>query len=681
MAPKISIIVPYYDTSERRVSLHSFRSYCSKFLDSVLAVEIIVVTNSPKVQSTFDFTTDNISIVLVDEEEPLFSLPKYRNIGVVAAQSEWILLMDIDLYISINNLEKIINYLTYFPYENSFIVFPTIYLNKNVQSVGEGFDIGCFTSDYIQTYAASSSTVALRKSFYLELGGQDERFKGWGYEDWEFASRLTANYDFFPPSRNMSYFDSEGYEHINSYYGLKGMLRTYADFTRLNGFYFYHNWHQTANSFRQKENTINNKELFQKATSVYQKKGHQLPIKKRTDIDKALVFQNSPIVYNRQLLSAFNVVGCIDATDEYFDIDHSDIKILLSGVVLNKYEYQFFITKNIKVIEPFFWGLSRHVNWLINRNFPVSKSSDFKKIDQDHIKHSVVEDEVELSHNLQSNVKGVGKPQCLIIFNPDDEDSQLLLKQRALLFSLVFLYFDNYKFIWFEQDNHENLNDNLVFIDDISNLQECIFQSSVVIHLNTSLLLRSLISHKPVVVLNNFLDIFNRLHLKTLDSLDQFMLEPKILDSELYRHIIQFTSEYSLYDMKDKKYDTVYALESFEFQLRYYNIFIGEYADKQYTWSEQATVNKKIAAQYFNVLKDSDFNRSYDWGSHDTNLENKVFYKISSTFSGKNNRSKGSRITDWDKVYRRYKKFKESPKRFFEDSKYSVLNILGKFYK
>ncbi|WP_250163494.1 galactosyltransferase-related protein [Psychrobacter sp. WY6] len=72
---------------------------------------------------------------------------------------------------------------------------------KNVQSMREGFDISSFTTDNIQTYAASSSTVALRKSFYLELGGQDERFKGWGYEDWEFANRLITNYDFLPPSK------------------------------------------------------------------------------------------------------------------------------------------------------------------------------------------------------------------------------------------------------------------------------------------------------------------------------------------------------------------------------------------------------------------------------------------------------------------------------------------------
>ncbi|WP_250163495.1 hypothetical protein [Psychrobacter sp. WY6] len=479
----------------------------------------------------------------------------------------------------------------------------------------------------------------------------------------------------------MSYFDLEGYEHINSYYGLKGILRTYADITRINGFYFYHNWHETNNSFRQKKYVINNRNLFQRALSVYQKKGHQLPIKKEMDADKALVFQKSPIVYNRQLLVSFNVVDYIDTTSEYSDIDHSDIKVLLSGVVLSKYEYQFFTTRDIKVIEPFFWGLSRHVNWLVNRTLPNRKSRKSEKIDQDPIKYLVVENQANLSHHSQSTVKETNKSQCLIIFNPIDESSQFLLEQRALLFSLVFLHFDKYKFFWFEQGNHKNLNDNLVFVDDMDDLQKHISQAEMVIHLNTSLLLKSLISNKPTVVLNNFLGIFNHIHLATLDMLDQFMSEPIVLDYELYTCIIEFSSEYSLYDTHRKKYDAVYALESFEFQLRYYGILINQYIDKQYTWSEQATVNRKVGAQYFSVLKASDFNRKYSWGKHNTDLENKVLYNTSSAYSDDKKLLKGSLVVDKDRIYRRYKKFKKSPKRFFEESKFPLLNVLGKLYK
>lgn len=684
MFPTVSIIVPYYDTNERRANLYNFRDYCRNLLGSSLEVEIILVTDSVEVENIINFATDNISIVLVESKEPLFSLSKYRNIGVLAAQSEWILLMDIDLYISINNLKKLVAYLSYFPHENSFVVFPTIYLNKSVRSIGEGFDISYFSSDNIQTYAASSSTVALRKSFYLELGGQDERFKGWGYEDWEFASRLIANYDFFPPSKNMYYFNSEGYEHIDSYYGLKGILRTYADLTRVNGFYFYHNWHKVTTSFRQEKNSMHNKVLFQEAISLYQKKGHQLPIKKNTDVDTALVFQRSPIVYNRQVLVNFNIIGYIDTINEYSDIEHFDVKVLLSGVVLNKCEYQFFATRDIKVIEPFFWGLSRHVNWLINREIPNNELENFKRFDQSYIKYPVLENKDSLPYDFQNNATDTGqsiKQQCLIIFNPTDENSQFLLEQRALLFSLVFLHFDRYRFVWFEQSNHKNLNDNLVFVDDISDLHKQISQAKAVIHLNTSLLLKSLINNKPTVVLNNFLGMFNHLHLTTLDRLDHFMSEPIVLDSKLYSRIIQFSSEYRLYDVNNKKYDTVYSLASFEFQIRYYGVFIDEYADKKYTWSEQAKVNRKIAAQYFNVLRNSDFNRRYDWGKHNTSLENKVLYTISSTYPGEKKLFKGILAVDKDRMYKRYKKFRESPKRFFEDSKFPFLNILGKFYK
>ena len=603
----------------------------------------------------------------MEGDESVFSLSKYRNIGVLAAKSEWVLLMDIDLYISTDKLEKLTTYFSYFPYENAFIVFPTIYLNNYIDSEEYEFDISCFMSDDIQTYAASSSTVALRRKFYLELGGQNENFKGWGFEDWEFASRLIANYDFFPPSNHMSHFDPEGYEHISSYYGLKGVLRTYADLTRVNGFYFYHRWHSAVTDFRKNNNVNNNRYLFQSVKSAYQKHGHQLPVKNNVEAKKALVFQKSPIVYNRQLLASFNIVGYIDAISEYSDIDYSDMEVLLSGVVLNNCEYQFFTSRSIDVIEPFFWGINGQVNWLVNRELPDRKPRS-------------LEDVVE-NLSTESRAGLPQKPQCLIIFNPTDEDSQLLLEQRSLLFSLAFLHFDSYKFVWYEQDSHQNLNDNLVFIDNIRQLHEQVVQSAVVIHLNTSLLLKSLASNKPTVVLNNYLGIFKSITLNTLDNLDDFISDPKILDPNLSKQVINCVSRYSLYNINEKKYDSTYALQSQGFQFRYHSIFIGGNVDKHYTWSEKATVNRKVAAQYFNVLKASDFNRKYDWGNHDNNLENKILYNISSENPDKKSVFKAVVTTDLSITYRRYRKFKESPKRFFEDSRFSFLNRLGKFYK
>lgn len=684
LAPTVSIIVPYYDSKERRDSLYNFGHYCEAILQAVNNIQIILVTNYLDAKDTFNFSVNRVNVIIVNDDENLFSLSKYRNIGVSAAQSEWVILMDIDLSISASSLKEVTSYLKRFPYENSFVIFPTIYMNEGIQNPSQSFDISYFVSEDVQTYAASSSTVALRTRFYLELGGQDETFKGWGFEDWEFANRLIANYDFFPPSKNRNYFNSEGYEHINSYSGLKGMLRLYADYTRVSGFYFYHNWHKQTTSFRQQQYVINNRALFQDASLSYEKQGHQLPIRKKREGDKVLIFQQSPIVYNRQLLVSFNIVGHINSINEYSNIEHSDVKLIISGYVLNQHEFQFFANRDIKVIEPYFWGLSRHVNWLVNRELPSTDLTRETKPDSQDYLPCLAVDSIK-SKSLEQQYLTIGlnkrsKPKCLIIFNPKAENDELLLEQRALLFSLAFLHFETYQFFWFEKNTHKNLNDNLIFIDDIVTLQKQVSQADVVIHLNTSLLIQSLKIDKPTVVLNNCLDFFNRLHLNTLDDLDQFMSNPEILDTNLYGRIANSSSEYSLYNIRDKKYDAVYHLESYSYQIRYFNIFVEDCVDKQYSWSEIATVNKKVAAQYFHILKDTDFNRTYNWGKHDNNLEYKLIYNIASE-PHEEKLFQRRVVIDWDRLYRRYQKFRKSPKRFFEDSRFHVLNILGKFYK
>lgn len=675
--PILSIIVPYYDVEERRTSLLRFAQYTQEILESISDVQIVLVTNYSRCQDVFETTTNNLKIVTVDDEDTIFSLSKYRNLGVTSAQSEWVLLMDIDLYISVDKLNKLKQYLSLLIIENSFVVFPTVYFNEGSIGSGNSFDFNYFSSNEVYTYAASSSTIALRKHYYLELGGQNEKFKGWGFEDWEFANRLIANYDFFPPSKNMSYFDPDGYEHINSFTGLKGMLRLYADLTRASGFYFFHHWHQKTSSFR-KENLLNiNKEIFQNAGAVYKKEGHQLPLLNPDEGYRVVIYRKSPIAYNRQLLAGFKVIDVIDNIEEYSSLEQESIDLLISGVVLDQDDYQYFVSKGIKIVEPYFFGASRHMNWLLNRELP---SKDRKQLSSDNSKQQDINLEILDSQAVEKNCSEYDKPICIIVFNPSNENEDYLLQQRSLLFSLAFLHFENYCFIWFEQRDHKNLNNKLVFIKNIKELQDKMPQASVVIHLNTALLMDSLKFGKPTVVVNNHLDCFKNIHINTLDGLDQFIINPKVLDSSIYKCIVNSSSEYSLYNTQHEKYDSVYLIDDYPYQVRYFNVFLEEYSNKQYSWSEVATANRKISSQYFHILKDSDFQRTYDWGNHDLDMEYLYNYNLIHESSNQT-KLKRAEFVDPNRIYKRYKKFRQNPKRFFEDSRFSILNMIGKLYK
>ena len=76
--------------------------------------------------------------------------------------------------------------------EPVFVFAYTLYLRlgqKVTAECGNWTDVLSAPAEWGMINAGSQGCSAVRRSVYLELGGLDERFDGWGYEDLEFNKR------------------------------------------------------------------------------------------------------------------------------------------------------------------------------------------------------------------------------------------------------------------------------------------------------------------------------------------------------------------------------------------------------------------------------------------------------------------------------------------------------------
>lgn len=227
----------------------------------------------------------------IPSSDKYFSLARARNKGVFEAKGQFVLIEDVDFApytgyyqdlideIYINNLDK---------ETENFITLPSIWLTEPASKEFLA-DNSRFTSkkliqkyfeydlDYFEMGVPTGSCLLMSRHHYLSIGGQNESFDRWGFEDHEFANRLISFASKFPKPKNSDVYKNVVYTNYVDYEGFRAVYRLYGDVCANKGIYNFHIYHPINSEFRNQKIRQNNQELFEKCRKELSTNLYYLP--------------------------------------------------------------------------------------------------------------------------------------------------------------------------------------------------------------------------------------------------------------------------------------------------------------------------------------------------------------------------------------------------------------------
>lgn len=207
MENNLSIIVPI-DLSRRGDDIY-IRS--KDLINKISNTKIKLIFGHADYNNEYDLKfkdmIKNSSKNIENSSEKTFNsinLSKLRNLAFQKVKTDYILLLDIDIYFD----KELILYMLEETIKNEeFEMAPCFYLKKNISKnliKNKKINLRKISDDYfnstdyskeIMHLAIPSSIMLLKSSDYKKLNGFDESFTGHGYEDFDFMIRLSCLYN------------------------------------------------------------------------------------------------------------------------------------------------------------------------------------------------------------------------------------------------------------------------------------------------------------------------------------------------------------------------------------------------------------------------------------------------------------------------------------------------------
>jgi predicted glycosyltransferase involved in capsule biosynthesis len=167
------------------------------YLTSVCSTNIIILEADTKRSGIIeDVIRSRAQYVFIEDSDPVFHRTRYLNILAGMVSTDHIAVWDSDVIVHPNQLYSSVNGLRHndydfvFPYDGNFLDIGVshrikFFENRNIDYLIENKD-GMLLP---YTSTACGGGFVARLSDYLECGGENENFYGWGQEDGERVER------------------------------------------------------------------------------------------------------------------------------------------------------------------------------------------------------------------------------------------------------------------------------------------------------------------------------------------------------------------------------------------------------------------------------------------------------------------------------------------------------------
>lgn len=324
----LSVVIPIrstknYDVVKRLVFKR--RDTTSKNIEFIVVDDGSDLNGSQQIKEMCDAL--KYKYLRIDSEDKYFSLARARNYGVQNARGKYVMLEDVDFFPYEGFYTDIVNEIDNWELDKrqeDFFTIPAIWLteksateitgnnsiqikNKILQKYLE------YDTDYFEFGVPCGSVVVVSKHHYLSIGGQNEKFDRWGFEDHEFANRLLAFSCKFPDPINKYKYCADQYKDYTKYIGFRSRYRLYGDIVAAKGIVTFHIPHPISKEFRTPKIREENEVKFNECVSRLEKNPYYLgSLVDRTSSEKTLLTSKNPFIYNNELWPLFGDVYFYD---------------------------------------------------------------------------------------------------------------------------------------------------------------------------------------------------------------------------------------------------------------------------------------------------------------------------------------------------------------------------------
>lgn len=351
----LTIITPFYARSREDYLYDRFVKFVREE-PKIDGIERIVVDFGSPEHLLEEFQTlcasSNVQFMSLRRRGEPFSAGACRNAGVQHARTEFVSFQDIDLTAApsvysrllerIHSIPSHFNYLECVPCIYLTEAGTEEYLSRDPEESKRLFDEYYVESDpsRIHMYAPVTSTIIVRKAFYLAMGGVREEFFGHGFEDFDLMNRLAwksnrfiRSHDFYSHDFKYSSIEYKGYRAYFSLFGRKNMSE---------GLYFCHLYHPTPTGGGYASRSAANRALFERFAKALDKDGDLPPaLMDAVDGRRTLALAARGSVPMKSIRMAIPYLGHIQYRSEN---DFGDAQEFLSFLNENRIDQVLFLT-------------------------------------------------------------------------------------------------------------------------------------------------------------------------------------------------------------------------------------------------------------------------------------------------------------------------------------------------
>ncbi|WP_028945965.1 glycosyltransferase [Pseudomonas vranovensis] len=264
-----------------------------------------------------------------------FSLARARNFAAQRAKGQFLMFLDADLVPYPGFFKDILREIQVSDLQNQvdqFLMLPVIYLTElgfdRMQRMAPDHWRQYFinsmlkdNSEEIEKFSSGTSVVVLDRFYYLSRGGQDEQFEGWGFEDYEFATRLIRKVRKFPiPSNWLSM--AGNFMKICKYDGWKATYRLYGDWMAAKGIYMFHSPHPIEVKYHRRKDI--NLRYLQHRMAEFVKTGSEHEPLPALDRGRTLLLRKNPFTCQREFAPLLGKIIQVSEEDFETNGDFSD---------------------------------------------------------------------------------------------------------------------------------------------------------------------------------------------------------------------------------------------------------------------------------------------------------------------------------------------------------------------